>query len=216
MMKPTINCLCGAVSGPVSATLPAETELCHCNPCRHTTGTLFAGFAELAKPPTKDTLAECSVYHSSKTHDRLFCATCGTKVFVTAHTYPDGRKRDEWFAHGGAVEWPEDGEQNQNTLRALTNEWLQDARDGGLGPYMTKLGSRSVPAYFESSRDQELSKDDIAELLLAAKNRSPPDPSDTLKVECRCGGVSLLLKTADHGMSSHLEDLPDNASWGSG
>lgn len=195
--RPTLACLCGAISLPLPLTLPAQTELCHCNPCRRVSGGLFAGFAELCTPPDASALAKCTVYESSKTHDRLFCSTCGTKTLVHVHHYGDGRERNDWFAYSGAIERAE-GEEQSNIIRPETNEWLDDAGDGGLAPYMTKLGDRDVPAYRIDQLDPPLSEHDLQNLSQATKTTTTPAADDRLTAQCRCGAVTLLIKPADH------------------
>jgi hypothetical protein len=76
-----ITCLCGAISEPgsklVQETFPIKEELCHCNPCRQTTGALAPVFANLKEHPSNETLEKCSVYESS------------TKVQRSVDTPPD-------------------------------------------------------------------------------------------------------------------------------
>ena len=201
MSAPKLTCLCGAISHPIPVSLPAQTELCYCNPCRRITGALFASFVELPQASDEATLAKCTVYHSSATHDRLFCSTCGTKVVVHNHHHPDGKERNAWFAYSGAVERPE-GEEQSNIVRPETNEWIDDAVDGGLAPYMTKLGGRDVPAYRIMQSDPPLSQTEIEKRgnrnsTIQSKDTSPSQ-GDRLKAECRCGAVSLLIKPADN------------------
>lgn len=197
MSHPSLTCLCGSISLLVPLTLPAQTELCHCNPCRQVTGGLFGGFVELPQQPDAATLAKCTIYHSSKTHDRLFCSTCGTKVVVHVKQHGDGRPRNSWFAYAGSIERPA-GEQQSNIIRPETNEWVDDAKDGGLAPWMTELGGRDVPAYHITQSDPPFSPADLQTLSNTTKPTTTPAPSERLQAACRCGAVALAIKPADH------------------
>src|SRR5690349_1482733 len=100
-----INCLCGKVNEKglvASRTLPVETELCHCNPCRYTTGTIGASFVPLASRPSQSLQADNQHllvgYDSSAKLTRYFCGTCGSHCFVNTH------RKDKWYACSGVVE----------------------------------------------------------------------------------------------------------------
>lgn len=179
----------------------------------------MAGFVKLPHPPDTATLDKCTTYHSSATHDRLFCSTCGSKTVVHVHRYADGRGRNDWFAYSGAVERAE-GEEQSNVVRPETNEWVDDAVDGGLAPYMTQLGERNVPAYHVTQSDPPLSQADLEQLTKPSSINDAPGPDARLNAECHCGAVKLLIKPADHTdkATSTLERFvpfhPQNASTG--
>ena len=133
-----MNCLCGAVRSEVAITLPASAELCHCNPCRLTTGALFGAFTDLPGPPDSDVLKNCSFYASSNVLNRHFCSTCGTKLFVEVHGKDE---KDSWVLFGGALDPPQSID---NVLHVDTNEFVSDTMDGGMAPFMSQLGGRDV------------------------------------------------------------------------
>jgi hypothetical protein len=190
MSLPVVNCLCGAIRFEYDEPLPVTTELCHCNPCRHTTGGLFAGFGPL-KAPDAGILAKCTAYESSSTHTRYFCSTCGGKTFIHVHHRPDGKPRNDWNVIAGAIDPPAG---NKDVMFVDFNMWLADAADGGLAPYMTKLGGREVPCYHTGTGDV-----DADALLKKAKETVETHDVDAeLKAECRCGGVSFTVKRANH------------------
>lgn len=156
-------------------------------------------------PPSQDVLQKCTKYSSSKTHDRYFCSTCGSKVFINAHHRQSGEARDDsqaWFTLSGAVDPLKEG--GENVLYVEQHEWLDDTGDGGMAPFMTKLGGRDIPCY--DSKTGQVSKSDLQELIESSIDLSSPGPDDTLKAECRCGGVSLLIQRANHS-ERHISQL---------
>lgn len=201
--SPKLVCLCGAISAELSVTIPAPTELCHCNPCRLVTGGLAASFVELPKQPSFAVLEKCTTYYSSATHSRLFCSTCGAKLLVHVHHHTDGRERNDWFAHSGVVERAE-GQAQPNTTRVDFNKWVEDTVDGGLARYLTHLGGRNVPAYRITESDPPLSQHDLEALpqTAAMQAHTLPGADERLPASCRCGTVKLLIKPADHTNTS--------------
>ena len=78
----TGRCLCGAVRYTISAPI-AFAEHCHCSMCRKAHG---AAISTNAAVPT-DGLAidgedKLSEYASSLNRRKLFCATCGSQLFI--------------------------------------------------------------------------------------------------------------------------------------
>ncbi len=198
MSTATITCLCAAFHIPYEQPLPAKTELCHCKSCRHTSSGLFEGFVSLPESPGADVLARCTSYASSKTHTRYFCPTCGTKLFINSRYLSDGTPRDDsraWFALGGAVDPPNKGV--EDVLSVDINMWLADTGDGGLAPYLRKLGGRDVACY--QTYSGHMSDDEVNQLVESSKTLSQTaSDQDWFKAECRCGGVSLQIQKANH------------------
>ena len=194
MSSGRISCLCGAINLPLNEEqLPAKTELCYCNPCRHTTGALFGGFVRLISAPPKEVLDKCTVYHSSETHERYFCTTCGTKTFIHPHHKPDGTERDYWVAFSGAVDPPIGVD---NVVHIEANKWLCDAPDGSMAPFFTKLDGREIPCYNVEQDSEKLSPTALGEMVKNSDSPLPLPAGEMLKAECRCGGVSLRIQRA--------------------
>ena len=196
----TINCRCGAVNYPLEDSLPGDTELCHCNPCRHTTGALFLGFVNLRNSkPDPSVLEKCTAYASSKTHNRWFCSICGTPLFVETHHKPDGSVLGSWACLGGAIDPPQGSTGNSTVLNVETNEWLADTGgDGGMAPLFTKLGGREIACYDTYPNSKKYTRSDLDEMVKAAAAIQAPGVDDMLRAECRCGGVSLQIRRANH------------------
>ena len=84
------HCECGRVR------FEADDEIndfshCHCSQCRRTHGAAFATFAGVAKEKFRYLSGEGDVtsYTSSATHERIFCATCGSNIMVITANEPD-------------------------------------------------------------------------------------------------------------------------------
>jgi len=94
-----INCLCSAIFLPgtllTSPTLPVPTEICHCNPCRYSSGSLLPAFPTLNSAPPPEAIAKLTPYQTSRNCIRYFCTTCGAHCFV-AHPITG-----EWYCTGG-------------------------------------------------------------------------------------------------------------------
>ena len=83
-------------------------------------------------------------------------------------------------------------------MRVETNEWVGDTMDGGLAPWMTRLGGREVPAYRTTSADPTLSQSDLDDLRKPSQSSAPPGPDDRLPAQCTCGAITLSILPADH------------------
>lgn len=84
----TGGCRCGAVRyeavGP-----PLHHALCHCRDCRRSAGAPMVGW--IAYPEDRVTITGApSIYNSSGSAMRYFCATCGTGVYYTNAAYLPG------------------------------------------------------------------------------------------------------------------------------
>src|SRR5882757_1317591 len=145
-----LTCHCGLISESQSLlssnNLPIECDICHCNICRHQTGALGASYLLLEGPPSEKSLGNATAYKTSEKYTRYFCERCGCNVFAKSHR--DGR----WLACSGIVEC-EDGKdadrdrKTKNIAKVMFHEYVGDAKDGGITPFLTKLGERSVPCY---------------------------------------------------------------------
>ena len=77
------HCECGRVSFEVDGDI-TDFSHCHCSQCRRLHGAAFATFAAVSSNQFRYVSGEndISVYASSDSHDRVFCATCGSNILV--------------------------------------------------------------------------------------------------------------------------------------
>jgi hypothetical protein len=74
------GCHCGAIRYEVTGD-PQHFALCHCSDCRKSAGAPMVGWAAFGEGDVTITQGQPSVYNSSGTALRSFCATCGTGLF---------------------------------------------------------------------------------------------------------------------------------------
>ena len=198
-----LTCLCGAVREPGtlldSDTIPVlAPEICHCNLCRHTTGSLGGSFPKLRGAPSQATLDSCVEYVSSARVSMYHCATCGCGTFV------DHKEKDLWYVCAGMIE-PGDGSGNQkarDVVRVERHDFLSDKGDGGLVPRLMRLGTggeeRDVECWDTFPDTKKVSVEGVREMQKVSieKGKSVPAKNEKLQVKCRCGGVDLRIKRA--------------------
>lgn len=188
-----LQCLCGAVREQASlldcTKLPIETELCHCNLCRQTSGALFGAFAKLRHKPAS--IGACGRYaRVGGRVDRYFCLTCGTRTFdhVTDTDY--------WLACAGIIE--SDGSQD-NVIKVLQHEYVSDTKDGGLAHVLRSLQGRTIPCYADG---KETSKVEMTTAQLAQLSEvSPGSKEDKLRASCHCGAIQFDITPPQPGTS---------------
>lgn len=200
-----LTCLCGAISEPgtllSNPEIPVLIEICHCNPCRHTTGSLGAAFPQLKSSPSQDTLSNLTPYSSSEKNVRYFCSKCGSNCFVA------NQKNKEWFCLSGIIEqspgsktdnnpWPQD------TIKVSRHDYVLDTVDGGLVLAMLNLNDRSIPTWSAAAKEKGSFDLQHAEVLsLPSKSMSAissPKEDSYLRAQCHCRGISLFIKRANY------------------
>ena len=84
------HCECGRVRYEVDGDID-DFSHCHCSQCRRLHGGAFATFAGVPRDRFRYLSGEGSirVYASSETHDRVFCAECGSPVLVSVSGEPN-------------------------------------------------------------------------------------------------------------------------------
>jgi hypothetical protein len=217
-----LTCLCGAISVPCTLLsdqeIPMYLEICHCNPCRRTTGSLGASFPQLKSSPSQATFSKLTAYNSSQIITRYFCSTCGCHCFILNH------RSKNWYCLGGIVEpssasnkndisWPKD------IIKVSRHDYVLDTLDGGLVPLLLNLNSRSIPTWSagvpESPPKDSFDLPHATILSLPSKSIShfpPPKENSYLTANCHCGGVALLIRRANYKVNSNPEDSAHDIS----
>ncbi|KIX99619.1 uncharacterized protein Z520_04252 [Fonsecaea multimorphosa CBS 102226] len=179
--------------------MPNECIMCHCNVCRYTTGSLGVSYLALSGPPSEKSLTSTTAYKSSEKYTRYFCQKCGCNVFVRSER--DGR----WLACPGILERSEDDKDESSQMKCPNNitkvicHWyLDDAKDGGIAPFLTKLSGRDVPCYRtepDAEDEDRLEESDLLRLQMTSLAQQPSalERGQMLEVSCHCGECQLLI-----------------------
>ncbi len=77
------HCECGRVRFEVDGEIN-DFSHCHCSQCRRLHGAAFATFAGVPRDKFRYVCGETDTkaYASSDSHDRIFCAQCGSNIMV--------------------------------------------------------------------------------------------------------------------------------------
>jgi hypothetical protein len=119
------GCLCGAVRFKAEGE-PINVRVCHCRKCQKAMGSPF--FARAPFPQSALTVeGETARYASSETLERVFCATCGTRLFA-------------WRRNGTAAGVALAGFDDRNAFAPTEHIWIAEKMnwvklDDGLPQY---------------------------------------------------------------------------------
>ncbi len=96
----TGHCECGRVSYEIDGDIN-DFSHCHCSKCRRLHGAAFATYAGVARQDFRYVSGEASlkIYASSASHDRVFCAECGSNIMVAIDSEPN-----EFYISMGTVD----------------------------------------------------------------------------------------------------------------
>jgi len=84
------HCECGRVRFEVDGNIN-DFSHCHCSQCRRLHGAAYATFAGIARDEFRYVTGEnvTRAFASSDSHERIFCAECGSSILVALDTEPD-------------------------------------------------------------------------------------------------------------------------------
>jgi len=84
------RCECGRVRYEVDGEVE-DFSHCHCSQCRRLHGTAYGTFAGISRDKFRYVSGETdiTVYASSESNDRVFCATCGSNILVDSRSEPE-------------------------------------------------------------------------------------------------------------------------------
>jgi len=96
----TGHCECARVSYEIDGDIN-DFSHCHCSQCRRLHGAAFATYAGVARQDFRYVSGEASlkIYASSASHDRVFCAECGSNIMVAIDSEPN-----EFYISMGTVD----------------------------------------------------------------------------------------------------------------
>jgi hypothetical protein len=108
------GCLCGAVRFKAEGE-PINVRVCHCRKCQKAMGSPF--FARALFPQSALTVeGETARYASSETLERVFCTTCGTRLFA-------------WRRNGTAAGVALAGFDDRNAFAPTEHIWVAEKMD---------------------------------------------------------------------------------------
>lgn len=86
----TGHCECGDIRFEVDGEIN-DFSHCHCSQCRRMHGAAYATFAGIARDRFRylSGASGITTYASSSTHQRVFCAKCGSNIMVMTSGEPD-------------------------------------------------------------------------------------------------------------------------------
>ena len=124
----TARCTCGALQ--ISCTgEPVRRSVCHCEACRHRTGSAFSfniTYAVEQVEPSGDARTYVRQADSGRTCTYSFCPTCGATVFYTIEMRPG-----KVSVPGGGFP-PNSFEPSASVYNARRERWIEIRPSGGL------------------------------------------------------------------------------------
>lgn len=180
-----VRCHCGqlAEKAQLRDEIPVKGSLCHCNICRHVTGTLTFSGVTLVSPPAEAFISKLVRYPTSEKIHRYFCKTCGSHVcyYVVAE--------DRWGACPGAIDEVIGG--SQGALEKYTDhEFVGDTVDGGLAWTLP-----DIPVYLAGLDGTPLT--DLRNETRRLQESAKTTEEDKLEAQCHCGQVRLTVLRPD-------------------
>lgn len=188
------RCLCKNYSLELqvpSSELPLKGSLCHCNSCRHGTGTLYIGAAYIPDSclePVRDSLSKLKASKWSDRRTMYFCDTCGTTVF--------GDLDDKLWFCTGALDKLED------IVHVERQIFVQDTKDGGFTNFLKTWDGEAVKT--SATIDDDLPSD-----WPHTHQASSINPSDRLHGHCVCNGVNFWVSRPSSISGNFTNPWPD-------
>ncbi|KAF2275717.1 uncharacterized protein EI97DRAFT_501872 [Westerdykella ornata] len=195
----TAHCLCRKHTFTTSvprSSLPLPAYLCHCNSCRHLTGSLFSTDVPWPGSPSNVDLSGLSVYKFS---DKLlvhFCGTCSTPLLFSHPQDPNAQ-------HGvftGTLT-----NEAQKLVNIAIHIYVGDTVDGGASMWLRHPNGdgKEVKRFKERPGDaetgtsgEELPHDWPSPSSLTGFDKKSPE--DSVSIKCKCGGVHFRLHRYPH------------------
>ncbi|KAF2724511.1 hypothetical protein K431DRAFT_281939 [Polychaeton citri CBS 116435] len=212
----TINakCRCGNFDLPITlpaADFPLKAYLCHCDSCRHMTGTL-ALMVIFLKPthfqPPQEVLDKLKSFVFSKRITQYHCPTCGCFTIASVKKYPDDDDSEiSWDVATGTLE-----SADASALAVQGHEHLQDTLDGGFADFFPKANGKPIdrwPSHFGDDDELPPFWRDEKVKRFSPTSTKPGDPSKRLHAHCKCGGVDLWVARPSAKSDISTAPLPD-------
>lgn len=173
--------------------------MCHCNICRHCTGTMGVVDPVIDGKPlsiesTNDNhvpadFSNLTTYRSSSLASRLFCSTCSAHMFFRSHV-----TSDSWTILSGCLE------RLDGIVTITRHIYVGDTLDGGLANHMQSIRDKAIKRFPSWGREDEPEPEVPLHWRADGETKSP----ETLPLYCQCRSIQLYLTRASK--------LSDNAN----
>lgn len=204
----TAQCHCRALtftSKPIPTTsLPLKATNCHCNSCRHLTGSLRGSTDILWPGPPPQPSDNLKQYAFSPRLNIYFCSHCSTTLFWEDNSTPGVTN---YLAFTGVLTPSSPLPLGQNLIEWDAHMFLADTIDGGAVPWLNGLNPSSAAKPRRWLGWREKSKEITSEgywpedkniFLSHADNLLHlPEKEGNIPLKCHCGGVDFVLKAGD-------------------
>ncbi|CAA7267301.1 unnamed protein product [Cyclocybe aegerita] len=177
--------------------LPLASDLCHCNSCRHVTGTMGVHTAHMkGRPLTADSgpesqkpadLSNLSQYNVSSSLTRHFCSTCSAYMLYET-THEDGPST--FSVSTGSLERVE------GIVKVGYHAFLGDTLDGGMADHYRVLDGVEIPRYEGEEGGPTLPLGWKAESISKKTDTSAELDDEKLAAYCHCKTISFYLTRA--------------------
>ena len=179
--------------------LPMALNACHCDRCRHVSGTMCATYAVIpigSAYPDSALLNTLSKYESSGGHIRYFCSTCGAHMFFYTP------KDLSWKIASGTLE------KLDGVARLDRHIMISSTGDGGMSDWLTEVDGRLITRWADLPIPVVTSQLplDWHDPKRTAKKK---DPSQRLRAHCDCGGIEMYIAHPSQQSAETKSSLPD-------
>lgn len=184
-----------------ASSLPRPALMCHCNTCRHSTGSMGYCNVRIDGPQVplsiestdgnhiSADLSNLAEYRASSTAVRYFCNTCSAHMFFRWKAEGE----DRWGVMTGCLE------RIDGVVTLVQHEFVGDTLDGGLADHIPSYGHKTLKRYKDGDPDTS------EELPMGWKAGESLNP-ETLPLHCHCKSIQLYLTRA-------TEKLKENDIW---
>ncbi|KAG9517667.1 hypothetical protein KCU99_g4898, partial [Aureobasidium melanogenum] len=169
------RCLCGNYQLSIAVPqdqLPLTASICHCDSCRHGSGTLCIGGAfvpETCVQTVQESLSRLKASQWSNRRTTYLCPTCGATIIE--------KLEGQLCIHTGALDQLED------TVHFERQIFVKDTQDGGFSHWL-----RDLPLKTRATMNDELPTD-----WPQSSEQQVDRTSDRLHAHCLCNGINFWI-----------------------
>lgn len=184
------SCLCGSNEHSITlpgSDFPLKAYLCHCNSCRHYTGSLCltAALLPCSYEPDQTLLGKLAAFAFSARITTYFCKRCGCQLISRSSADAnDPHSQVSYDIPSGTLE------KVDGTLHWVDHQFVQDTLDGGFADMLLEVNDKRL------ARRPTLS-DHGEQLQPYWQSAARPLPNmslnDKLHAHCKCGGVEFWI-----------------------